>query len=193
MIQFNALAKERPNNLPEEGYYIAKIEKAEMKQGQDVSKPMYLNLMYALKTKDGVNVGKMYDIITQPLAPFTEYKLARFIDAIGYAEKMPAQFELSDLVKIVKDRELIIKVTPDKKQETPTRIVVDITNDIYYPVSEADTLFNSKENANGLSIFEDDADDAKAPEPAQPSVEEVPPFNVEPVHNSTETDPDDIF
>ena len=176
-ISFDDLPNNKPNNTIAKGSYYATIDIAEMRQPKDPTKPLYLNLLLALKDGSGKFVGKIYDIITESDKPLLKYKLARFIKALKLEDTLTT-FELSDLCKIVKDKELIVDVVPEKKDNEETgRTVVDVfTNEIYYPISEAKEIF--KNNPAGLEII--NADDAEDSTTAN-----------ETVHNSINSD--DIF
>lgn len=145
-INFNALPNEKPNALPNPGTYFATIEKAEMKQPSDSSKPEYLNLTLALQTKDGKSAGKIFDMLSESDKDLIRYKLARFILALEIP--ITGAFELKDLTKIVTGKKLIVDVAVDdpkkKNPDSPyqAKAVVDVfTNMIYYPLAEASTIF----------------------------------------------------
>lgn len=159
-ISFDDLPNNKPNNTIKKGSYYATIEIAEMKQPQNPTKPPYLNMLFALKDDSGKSVGKIYDILTESDKPLLKYKLGRFIKALKL-ENTLTTFELSDLCKIVKNKELIVDVTPEKQNNEETgRTVVDVfTNEIYYPISEAKTIFK-KNPAEVEIINEDDAEDS---------------------------------
>lgn len=159
-ISFDDLPNNKPINTITKGTYYATIESAEMRQPKDPTKPLYLNLLLALKDSSGKSVGKIYDIITESDKPLLKYKLAKFIKALKLEDTLTT-FELSDLCKIVKNKELIVDVIPEKKDNEETgRTVVDVfTNEIYYPISEAKNIF--KNNPTQLEIIdEDDAEDS---------------------------------
>lgn len=143
MINFNSLPGNRPNALPENGTYYATIISAEMKQGKDVTKPPYLNIGLALSDKDGKPCGRIFDIIAESDKELIQYKLARFIVALDLAKL--GTFELADLVKIIKNKQLIVDIKQeDAKDGYPAKAVVDLfSGNIYYPMSEAKTIFGT--------------------------------------------------
>lgn len=164
-ITFDALPTNKSSNNIEKGTYYATIEVAEMRQPKDPQKPLYLNMLLALKDSTGKPVGKIYDILTESDANLIRYKLARFIKALKL-EKTLTNFELSDLCKIIKDKELIVDVTPEiKDREETGRTVVDVfTNEIYYPIEEASQIFGNMlttpqvinaEDAKDATVHED--------------------------------------
>lgn len=172
-ITFDSLPNTKPSDSITKGTYYATIEIAEMRQPKDPTKPQYLNMLLALKDKNGKTVGKIYDILTESDKTILQYKLAQFIKALKLETTLNI-FELADLCKVVKNKELIVDVAPEKKDNQETgRTTVDIfSGSIYYPLSEAKNIF--KTSPTDLEIIdEDDAADAS------------------PVHDDTNTD--DIF
>lgn len=139
-INFNALPSDKPFNVPEAGTYYATIESAEMKQGKDLSKPPYLNLKYKLKTVDGKNAGTIFDIIAESEHNLMQYKLKRFLLAIGLS--FEGEFELKDIAKLCVGKEIIVDTKVEKDNQDRDRAVVDIMlNEIYYNISEAKEVF----------------------------------------------------
>ena len=140
-INFNALPKERPDNLPATGTYIATIISAEMKQPQDTTKNPYLNLCLSLKDKDGKDCGRIYDILSESDKELVQYKLSRFIIALGL-EKL-GSFELVDLIKVIKNKQLIVDVKQEEaKNGFPAKSVVNLFDgSVYYPISAASEIF----------------------------------------------------
>lgn len=163
MINFNSLPTNKPNNIPETGTYYATIDNAEMKQGQDPTKAPYLNILLELKDASGKNCGKIYDILSESNKPLVQFKIARFLIALGL-EKLET-FELADLVKIVKNKQLIVDVKQeDAKDGYPAKAVVDVfKGNIYYPMSEAENIFGNIliDTTTDLDVFPDDDNDLK--------------------------------
>lgn len=141
MINFNSLPNNRPTNLPAPGPYYATVEAAEMRQGFDATKPPYLNITLALKDKYGKNCGKIYDILSESDKELVQYKLARFIIALGLENL--GTFELTDLVRVIKNKQLIVDVKQEEATERyPAKAVVDVfKGSIYYPMRDAETVF----------------------------------------------------
>lgn len=142
-INFNSLPTDKPNNLPESGTYYATIDSAEMKQGKDPTKPPYLNICLAIRDKQGKSCGKIYDILSESDKELVQYKLARFLIALDLAKL--GTFELADLVKVIKNKQLIVDVKQEEaKDGYPAKAVVDVFGgSIYYPLSEATTIFGT--------------------------------------------------
>lgn len=179
MISFDSLPSRPARQAIAEGFYYAKIEVAEMRQPQDPTKPEYLNLLFSLTDAKHQTVGKVYDRITESDNQYQQYKLRRFIDALGLAETLKAagNFELKDLCKIIKNKELIVELVQEKDRQTkePTgNTVVNVFGDyIYASMAEAKEIF-AEESLTTLTIIDEpDAADASTP-----------------VHTDTE---DDIF
>ena len=145
-INFNSLPNNRPTNLPAPGTYYATVDGAEIRQGYDTTKPPYLSLTLALKDKHGRNCGKVYDILSESDKELVQYKVARFIIALGLESL--GTFELADLVKIIKNKQLIVDIKQEEATETyPAKAVVDVfKGSIYYPMSEAGQIFGTQES-----------------------------------------------
>ena len=163
MINFNSLPTNKPN-LPETGTYYATIESAEMKQGKDVTKPPYLNIGLAIRDKNGKACGKVFDILSESDKELVQYKLARFLIALDLAKL--GSFELTDLVKIIKNKELIVDIKQEEaKDGYPAKAVVDVfAGSIYYPMSDAAVIFGKSvpvtpTKATKLNVVEDNAED----------------------------------
>lgn len=144
-INFSSLPSNRPTNLPEAGTYYATIESAEMKQPSDVTRAPYLNIQLALQDKNGKNAGKVYDILAESDKELIQYKISRFLIALNLTNL--GTFELADLVKIIKNKKLIVDIKQEEATDKfPAKAVVDVfKGSIYYPLSEAATLFGSTE------------------------------------------------
>ena len=142
-INFDSLPIGKPTNLPEPGPYYATIDNAEMKQGFDTTKPPYLNLTMSLKDYTGKSCGKIYDILSESDKELVQYKLARFLIALGLTKL--GVFELADLVKVIKNKQLIVDVKIEEaKDGRPARAVVDVfSGSIYYPMSDANEIFTN--------------------------------------------------
>lgn len=154
MINFNELPNSKPagfSTIPK-GRYLGTIEKAEMRQGKDTSKPPYLSIQWGL-AKDGKPMGKFFDLITEPGdAEIPRYKLKRFIQALELP--ITGNFTLADLAKMVPNKSAYIDITVDEKSE-PARNQVDVfTGEIYYSVNDPDA---TKINLNEVNA-EDAAD-----------------------------------
>lgn len=146
MIHFDQLPNSNPlsNMLIPKGTYYGTISKAEMRQGKDPAKPPYLSITWDITDEQGNSKGKLFDIITEPTADLTKYKLKRFITGL----KLPinGDFMLKDLVKIIINKKCIIDITIDEKSE-PHRNTVDVfKGEIYYPIETAATTFENTAN-----------------------------------------------
>lgn len=156
-INFDSLPSNKPYSIPEAGTYYATIESAEMKRGKDATKPPYLNLKYKLKTADGKSAGSIYDIIAESEHSLMQYKLKRFLIALGIS--FEGEFELKDIAKLCVGKEIILDTKIEEGTEgKQSRAVVDLfTNEIYYNISEAKELFG--EDSSDV-INASDAEDA---------------------------------
>ena len=160
MINFDGLPTNKPLDLPESGTYYAVIESAEMKQGKDPTKPPYLNLSLSLKDKMGKSCGRIYDILSESDKELVQYKLARFLISLNLTNL--GTFELADLVKVVKNKQLIVDVKQEEaKDGYPAKATVDVfKGNIYYPMSDAKIIFGEPEKpvqpVEGITIIPDD-------------------------------------
>ena len=144
-INFDALPSNAPNMLPPKGTYIALIEKAEMKQGKDGTKPPYLNLQLALRTPENKNVGKIFDIISESSHELVKFKIKRFVLSLGL-DFSGISFELADVAKIAVGKQIIVDITHDEKGTSPKATVDVFKNEIYYHISEATNIFGEAVN-----------------------------------------------
>lgn len=156
-INFDSLPGNKPFSVPNPGTYYATIEAADMKQGKDASKPPYLNLKYKLKTQDGKAAGVIFDIIAESEHSLMQYKLKRFLIALGIT--FEGEFELKDISKLCVGKEIIVDTKIEEGTDgRQSRAVVDLfTNEIYYNISEANEVFG--ETATAV-INASDAEDA---------------------------------
>jgi hypothetical protein len=170
-INFDSLPSNKPFSVPQPGTYFATIETAEMKQGKDTSKPPYLNLKYKLKTADGKSAGTIFDILTESEHSLVQYKLKRFLTALGIS--FEGEFELKDIAKLCVGKEIIVDTKVEEGQDgKQDRAVVDVMlNEIYYPISEATEIFGEGV-ATPNTINATDAKDATATATAVETVED---------------------
>lgn len=137
-INFNALPAEKPamgGSMIPKGQYIATIEKAEMKQGQDASRPPYLNLQLDIMDEASeAKLGKVFHILTESNHPLPMFQLKRIIEALNLP--ITGEFELKDLAKMIQGKKIKVDVAPEKAEEgkVATRSVVDVfSGQIFYP------------------------------------------------------------
>ena len=156
-IKFDALPSEKPFSVVQPGNYYAVIESAEMKQGKDTSKPPYLNLKLKLKDKDGKNAGIIFDSLYESEHSLMQYKLKRFLAALGLT--FAGTFELKDVQKVCAGKEVIVNTTIEKQEGKQDRAIVDLfSNEVYYNISAANEVFG--EGATGV-INASDAEDSE--------------------------------
>lgn len=159
-ISFDDLPTSRPTQVIPKGTYYATIESAEMKQPKDITKPLYLNMLLSLRTPEGKAVGRVYDVLAESDKELVKFKLARFITALGLNTVLTGSFELSDLCKIIKNKELLVDIIPEKQdgKETGRTVVDALSGGIYYPVSEASEIFKTTPTTVNLINASDAAD-----------------------------------
>lgn len=137
-INFNSLPSEKPafGTIIPKGNYLATIKKAEMKSGQDETKPPYLNIETDIVDPVSKNeMGKFWFNLTESSANLPRYQLKRFIQALNLP--ITGEFELKDLTKMVVNKQLMIDITPEeRKDDKPAqRSIIDINaGDMFYPV-----------------------------------------------------------
>lgn len=155
-INFNALSNDRGYTVVEPGTYYATVESAEMKQPKDKNKPMYLNLKLKLKTVEGKSAGTIFDILAESEHSLVQYKLRRFLEAIGVS--FEGEFELKDLAKLCVGKELIVDTKIEKGTNgNQDRAVIDVMTEMYYNISEASAIFGDSAKT---VINASDAEDA---------------------------------
>lgn len=147
-MNFDRLPNDKPTGfVVPEGSYKGIIADAQMRQPKDTNKPMYLNFkldLYDYKTNE--KVGTIFDGLYESEASLLLYKLKRFMLA---TDIKLTEFELSDLAKLINGKELIVDVKTEKQEGRADRSVVDVTkNQIYYPLSEAATVFGDDAGAS---------------------------------------------
>jgi hypothetical protein len=143
-IQFDQLPKESPFALPKPDVYKAKIVEAEMRKAKSTNpdgseKPPYLNLKYQLTDHAGKGCGAIYDIIAESTSNVVMYKIGRFAQACGIP--LVGSMELSDMAKLVLNKEIVIDVNHDTKGQQPRAQVDLFTREAYYPIGQFDEIY----------------------------------------------------
>ena len=139
-INFDKLPQDNPFALPTPGVYRAKIVEADMKSPKnDPTKPDYLNIKYTLFDRTNKNCGSIYDILSESDSSVVQYKIARFVRACGIP--LTGAMELRDLAKLVKNKEIALDVTIDKKSDTPRAQVDLFSREGYYLASEFEEIY----------------------------------------------------
>ena len=139
-INFDTLPKENPFALPAPDVYKAQIMEAAMKKGKDTTKAPYLNLKYHLTNHDGKECGNIYDIMSESDSSVVQYKIGRFLTACGIP--LVGAMELSDIAKLVLNKEIVIDVNHDTKSDQPKAQIDLFTREAYYPVGQFDEIYN---------------------------------------------------
>lgn len=170
-INFDKLPQDNPFALPDPGVYKAKIVEAEMKSPKnDPTKPDYLNLKYTLFDRNNKNCGSIYDILSESDSSVVQYKISRFVRACGIP--LTGSMELKDLAKIVKNKEIVVDVTHDKKSDQPRAQVDLFSREGYYMASEFEEIYllvhpEEAEEADFHVMNETSGDDEERPFDAQ--------------------------
>lgn len=139
------------------GTYFATIERAEMKtpktKPDEPQKPDYLNLMLKIKDAQGKDMGIVWDIISESTNQYAQFKLKRFIIALGITITPGLSLHLKDLTKIATGVKMIVDINQDKENKNQIDI---FSGDVYYPISETNNIFGT----DNIFIDATDADDA---------------------------------
>ena len=140
-INFNTLPTENSSSftLIPKGRYVAKITKAEMKQGQKANRPPYLNIETEVSDPDSaMNMGKFWIILTESAHDLPRWQLRKFIEAL----KLPIQgdFELKDLTKMIVGKSLLVDIKIQPDQQGNDRNAVDVSGDCFYPIENTTSM-----------------------------------------------------
>jgi hypothetical protein len=136
------------------GTYFATIERAEMKTPKDTTKPDYLNLMLKIKDIQGKDMGIVWDIISESTNQYAQYKLRRFVVALGIEIVPGLVIDLKDLAKIATGVKMIVDINQDKENKNQVDI---FSGDIYYHISEANKIFGTEDLFVNATDAEDNA------------------------------------
>lgn len=159
-MNFDKLPNDKPAGfVVPEGTYKGIIADAQMRQPKDTNKPMYLNFKIDLYNyKTGEKVGSIFDGLYESEANLLLYKLKRFMLA---TDIKLTQFELSDLAKLINGKEILVDVKTEKQEGRQERSVVDVTtNQIYYSLSEANSVFGDDAESSDDKINASDSIDS---------------------------------
>ena len=147
-INMNSLPTSKPSmsSIIPKGCYIAKIVKADMKQGKDTSKPPYFTAECDITdAASNTAMGKFWINLYESEAPLCRFQIGRFIKALNL--NIQGEFELKDLTKITVGKSLLVDICPEDKPD-PQRSVVDISADCFYPIEEKETAETVAEEIN---------------------------------------------
>jgi hypothetical protein len=133
-IVFDQLPQEKPvPQLLDPGYYRAIITKAEMRTPKNGGND-YLSITCDVFNKEGKACGKFWDNFFDIDKDLPRYKIARFLRALDIT--LQGTFELKDLTKIVTNKQLVIDIGVDEKNDPPRNVVNLFDHDAYYPITE---------------------------------------------------------
>lgn len=147
-LNFDNIPKEKPsNNTPvEDGRYLAKIIKAEMRVGKE-SGNEYLAVSFKIQQGGFVNEN-FFDSDK----PFNNYKIGRLLNACGV--KLEGDFTLNDIRKVIVNKDVLIDATSNDRGYG----VLDFTgnNEGIYPTNE--TAFEEAKEAEAEAnvVLDDD-------------------------------------
>lgn len=155
-IKFDSLPKQNPGGgAVKPGLYYAHIEKTEMKQSKDKTKPPYLNLTLKLTDRDGKKAGTLFDMMSESDSAVIQYKIGRFIRACGIP--LVGEMELKDIGKIVAGKDIVVDVKNDEYNGKKRAVVNLFDNEAYYLPSEYEEVYAAI-NGNAEDKAEANAD-----------------------------------
>lgn len=167
-IDFNALPDNAPssNLVLEPGTYCAVIADAVMKT-PNTGKADYLNLSLDIydinKTK---KLGHVFDKLFESEKDLLQFKLRCFCVAIGFTPN--GAFELKDLTKICKNKEVQVTLKKGKDQNDNDMTEVNIFSNPYAPMPASAGFVNVPEQSSELPFKEPE----RTAEPAVNSAED---------------------
>jgi hypothetical protein len=161
MINLDTVPDKNPTAPLAEGTYLATVTKTEMKQPNDLAKPMYLQVSFKMEGTDG-ETGSFTDRFFESDSSYVLFKLTRFLKA--NAINLSGNVELSDIEKLITVGDQVVTVIRHSKNEyqgnETIQAEVDLFNsDCYYPASdwakfkgEADDPFNQAQASDEADI-----------------------------------------
>ena len=174
-VNFDELPNKNPGGaVAPPGFYKFTVMKPAMRQPNDAAKPEYLNYTLALSDINGKKYGNMFDAQYDSDTKLMQFKLGRFVAAIGL--KLKGKMDLKDLAKLIENRSGVVEVAnvPNYKDATRTDATVKIYgSDCYWPLSEFAKLVAgtapdlSTPDADDVIEFSDE-DSPVPPAPAAP-------------------------
>jgi hypothetical protein len=154
-INLDAVPDKNPAGPMPEGTYKATIVKKEMKQPNDVKKPMYLEVKFDMIDTAGNAAGSFTDRFFESESSYLLFKLKRFIYATNLT--LTGTVLLKDIEKVLGVGIAVVTVIKHSENtwngQTRMQAEVDLFNsDCYYPGTEwskfkgdADDPFNKAE------------------------------------------------
>ena len=186
-VNFDELPNSNPNNIPDAGYYLFQITKAEMRKPKtDLTKPEYASLTLALTNAKGRHCGNLFEMLTESTYPALMFKMKRFCEAVGL--DLHGSVELRDICRAVTPRTdpvthkttgrtgvVEIEQVADKQRPGEFRAQVKLFgSECYWPASEFASLIGASgaapDPANEDVPF-DFSDDEDADIPTNPASE----------------------
>ena len=184
-INFDAIP-DTLNNVPAEGLYRGKVDKAEMRPAWVPTEPNELNMTCSLFNKDGVACGKYFETLKNNPAAASNgsqlFKIGKFVKAIGL-NFAGQTVELQDICKLVQGKEFIVDIS---HYENPTTHAKKAQSNLFgakgcfAPVSEFETLLN-EDGALPETTIDDIVDTGDLPfeGPVEIPDNTLPPSDVE--------------
>ena len=142
-ISMDKVPDSNPFSLPDEGFYKFTVIKAEMKQGQDLAKPPYLNLTLSLVNAAGQKCGNLFDMLSESDKPAILYKIGQFMKAVKV--NLGPVVELKNLAKVIPGKQGVLEVEHRKDKDRNDREIVRAQvklfgSECYWPLESWDEL-----------------------------------------------------
>jgi hypothetical protein len=154
-INFDNIPKENGSQgfAPiKKGLYRGVIRKSEMKKKDGGG--VYLNVMFDLFDESGKKAGVLYDNFVDSEKQYPQYKIGRFVRALGLNIK--GSMELRDLQKLLGTKSLVVDVDqPEGKRFAE----VTAWSDCYHMLSEHPYLNPDAKDADTEVPFPTDEDE----------------------------------
>lgn len=142
-MNFNNLATSKFNGkgnfkTPEAGVYHARVEKCEIKTAKSGNE--YLSVRMSMTDKGLAKCGSCFDMLMDSDKPFLQYKVRRFLEAIGVP--VAGEMSLKDLGVIAEGCELTLWVQQEE-WNGQTRVVPNLRDaEGYYPADKFKDTYN---------------------------------------------------
>lgn len=180
MLNFDNLPKDRPTQfqLVPAGYAYFEVKSAEVKKSTGAKTAGTDCLEAVLEcTNPATGIkGRIWDTFYDSDASLVRYKLRKFLESIGCI--LQGEFNFKDLTKIIVGKKGIVAVKINENPGYKPRNEVDAyDDDIYYPLSAAETLMpaeagNPPTTPDDEPPFEFTAADSADPAPTTTAPEE---------------------
>jgi len=160
-LNFNSIPKEMsggggdnaPRQLLPDGRVHATIQDASM-FGKDSN---HLQLVLKVRHLETGATGTIYDKFFASTKELPLFKIGQLLRSLGLEDILTGDFELNDLPKIVKGKEMLAEITSEENPGYSPRNVVQVfDNSIYYPASTPAPATGSESSSDLPFVAGDD-------------------------------------